>query len=153
MVERGGFDVGIHAARGQQRRHGRCKAQRLAGVGKIERLDAEPVARQHDTAAVAFPDCECEHAMEAFDAARSPRVIGLQDDLGIAGGEEAIAAILQLGAQGTKIVNAAVENDGQAEIGVDHRLLGRLGEVENAQPAMAEGNVALREKTPGVRSA
>jgi hypothetical protein len=60
--------------------------------------------------------------------------------------------ILQLGAQGTKVVNAAVENDCQAEFGIDHRLLGRLGQIENAQSAMTEGNVPLREKSPGVGS-
>ena len=64
---------------------GRVEAKRSAAVfGIIQRLDAEPIAREHDTAGFALGNREREHAVEALDAARPPGVIGLEDDFGVA---------------------------------------------------------------------
>src|SRR5689334_4566671 len=108
MMQRSRIDVGIDATGCKERRQRGCKPQAVARFGKVERLDAESVARQHDAATVAFPDREREHTEKAFDAARAPRVIRLQDDFRVAIGEEAVAFPLQFGPQVTKIIDATV---------------------------------------------
>src|SRR5262249_60252690 len=115
------------------------------------RFAAEPVARQQDAAAVALPDREREHAEKALDAARPPGVVRLEDDLGVAFGEKAIALLLERAAQVAEIVDAAVEHDREAERRVEHRLLAGRLEVEDGKPPMAERDGALREEPGYVR--
>jgi hypothetical protein len=148
IVQRRRIDGGVDAAAGEQRGQGGGEAQAARVLCEIERLDAEPVAREHDAAAVALPDREREHAAEALDAARAPGMPGLENDFGVAAGEEAVAAGFQLPAQFAEIIDAAVERDREPERGVAHRLLRGGVEIENAQPAMRKGDVRLREK-PG----
>ena len=152
-MQRLAVDVGVDAAGGDDRRQGRGEAQTVLRVGEIERLDAEPVARQHDAAAVALPDREREHAVEALDTARAPGVIGLDDDLGVAFGEEAIALRFERAPQVAEIVDAAVEHDGEAERRIEHRLLAGRREIEDAQPAVAERDATLGEEAARVRAA
>src|SRR3546814_7762694 len=90
------IDAGIDAAAGQERRQGRREAQAARAFGEVERLDAKPVARQHHAAAVPLQDREGEHAVEPLDAALAPGVVGLEDPLRIAAGEEAVAGGLEL---------------------------------------------------------
>ena len=121
--------------------------RRPAGLGQVQRLDAEAVAREHEPAAVALGDGEGEHALEAIDAALPPAAVGLEHDLGVAVGEEAQPGGLELAPQLAVVVDAAVEDDRQPELGVDHRLRAALGEVDDPQPPVAQGD-ARRAPTP-----
>src|SRR5690606_38785657 len=49
------------------------------------------------------------------------------------------------------VVDAAVEDDAEAELVIDHGLLCLLAEVDDLQAAMAEGHSALREEPASVR--
>src|SRR3546814_19324589 len=55
LVRSDRIDGRVDAAAGDQRRQARGEAQRARRLREIERLDAEAVARQQDTAAVALP--------------------------------------------------------------------------------------------------
>src|SRR4051812_38274828 len=105
------IDAGVDAARGEQRGQSRCKAQARGRVSVIERLDAQPVAREHHAAAVALPDGKGKHAHEPLDAAGTPNGISFQDDLSIAGRKELAAFALEFRAQLAKIVDTAVKDD------------------------------------------
>ena len=153
MMQRRGIDRGIDVACGQQCGQRRSEAKTARPFRVIERLDAEPVARQNDAAGVALPYREREHAVKAFDAARSPFRIGFEDDFSVALREKAIALGRKLGAQFAKIVDAAVEDDGEAEFRIDHRLLRCGGKIDDAEPAMTERHAILRECAAGVRPA
>ena len=58
--------------------------------------------------------------------------------------EEPVALAHQLAAQLRVVVDAAVEDDGEAELGVDHRLVAVAGQVDDGQPTVAEGHVLAR---------
>src|SRR3546814_8118459 len=60
-------------------------------LGQVERLDAQPVARERHAPTATIPDGEREHAVETLDAGRTPGVERLEHDLGIAAGEEPVA--------------------------------------------------------------
>ena len=124
-------DRGVHVSARQQRRQAGGEPQPLALFRQIQRLDAEPVAPHHHTAAVALMDDEGEHAVEAVDAGLAPGMPRLEEHLAVAVGEEAIAHALQLGAQFGIVIDAAVEDHHQAEVGIDHRLLGLVAEVDD----------------------
>ena len=141
------------AAAGQQRGQRRGEPDPV-GVSSVEvqRLDAEPVAAEQHPAAVALDDREGEHALEVVDEVVAPAVVGLEQHLGVAVREEAVAVALQLVAQLLVVVDAAVPGDGQPQLGVDHRLRAGLGQVDDLQAAVAEGDAALRPHARAVRA-
>ena len=147
------IDRGIDVAHGQQSGQRRRKAEMARPFGVVQRLDAEPVARQHDAPGIALPDREGEHPVKTLNAAWSPFLVGFEDDFGVAPGEEPIAFGRKIAAQLAKIIDAAVEDDGKAQFRIDHRLLRRRREIDNAEPSMTERDATLRECAAGVRSA
>src|SRR5690606_19213570 len=61
--------------------------------------------------------------------------------------------LLEFATQLGIIVDAAVEGDAQAELGIDHRLAGFFSQVDDLQPAMGKGYVAMHHEAASVRSA
>ena len=57
--------------------------------------------------------------------------------------EESIAVALELAPQFFVVVDAAVPGDGQAQIGVDHRLRACFGQVDDFEATMTEGYPTL----------
>ena len=55
---------------------------------------------------------------------------------------------LELGPQLAVVVDAAVEDDGEAQLGVDHRLVAPAGQVDDGQAAVAEGDGAAEPTGP-----
>ncbi len=101
VVQRDRIEVGVHPARGDQGRQRRREPQRtraatVVDVAPVQRLDAEPVARQHDPPGVGLGDGEGEHPLEVVDDALTPLAVALEDDLGVAVREEAVALAEQL---------------------------------------------------------
>src|SRR3712207_9426117 len=66
--------------------------------------------------------------------------------------EEPVAVALELGPEFLVVVDAAVEDRGQAELVVHHRLGSAGGEVDDRQPAVTEGDPAVAPRTLTVRS-
>src|SRR3954452_23470451 len=145
VMQRRRIDAGVYAAGRQQRRQARCEANPAFGVGQVQWLYAEAVARKHDPSAVPFPDCEGEHPAKSLDAPAAPGRIGLEDHLGVAIREEPVALRDQLCAKLAEIIDAAVEDDCEAERWIGHRLL-RFGlKIEDAEAAMPEGDILLQQ--------
>src|SRR3546814_7988175 len=74
-------------------------------------------------------------------------------DLGIAAGEEPVAAFLERRLQFLVIVDDAVEDERQPEFGIDHRLTRPVRQVDDAQAAVAERDAVLEKKAFSVRAA
>ena len=89
------------------------EAQALRILGVIQRLDAEPVAREKQRLRFAIPDGEGECAVQMLGAGIAPLGIGFEDDFGIAVGKKAVATRLQLDAQLRVVVDSAVEHQHQ----------------------------------------
>ncbi|OPZ08741.1 MAG: hypothetical protein BWZ10_02631 [candidate division BRC1 bacterium ADurb.BinA364] len=132
----------VHAARDfgidQQRLHLGGEPQGAAGLGVVERLFANAVARQQQPPAARIPDRQGEHAAQLRQAFRALFLVEMNDRLGVAVvGGEAMAAGGQRRAQFAKIVNLAVEHNGDGAVLVEHRL-GAAGQVDDAQAAVAQ---------------
>jgi len=107
------------------------EAQRCAVQRVIQRLDAETVARQEQRALAQVPDGEGEHAVEVRHAVFAPSMIGLEDHLAVAVGEEVIPHLLQFFAQLAVVVEGAVEYQRQMQRLVQHRLARAFREVDD----------------------
>ena len=151
MVQGDLVDRRVDLAALEQRRQARGEPQPVRGPGVVQRLDPEPVAAQGEHAGVAVQDGEGEHPEEALDACRAPLVEGLEQHLGVGVGEEAVAVALQLLAELAEVVDQAVEDGGQAQLVVDHRLRTALGEVEDLEPAVPERGASHRVHAGSVR--
>lgn len=77
-------------------------------------------------------------------------MVPLQENFGVAAGEEPIAKAFQFATQFGVVVDGAIEHHGQAEIGIDHRLAGSFRQVHDLQPSMSEGDRTLGVEAPGV---
>ncbi len=156
VVQRHGVDRRVDASARQQRRQRGGEAQRPLHLREVERLDAEAVARQHHAARVTLGDAQGEHAVEALDEGVAPLGVRPQQHLGVAAvapvvaREEAVPPGLELAAQLAVVVDAAVEDDRHAELGVEHGLGGGLGEVDDRQAAVAHGDVTVLPEPPGI---
>ena len=141
-----GLDVerAVGPAHGDEGGKGGGEAEPRRGLVEVEGLDAEAVPRQHEAAAVPLGEGEGEHAEEVVDASGAPLTVGLGDHLGVGVGEEAVAQPAELLAQVAVVVDAAVEDDGQTQLGIDHGLGAGRREVDDGEPPMGQGHRARR---------
>ena len=149
-LQRRRVDRRVDIAGGDDAGQGRGEAQAIADLAGVKRLDPEPVAGERDSAAFALVDGEGEHALEALDAVRAPGVVRLGDHFGVAIGEEAVAAALKLVAKLAIIVDAAVEDEVEAELRVDQRLRRAGRQVDDLEPLVAEADAAAHQLSAGV---
>ncbi len=115
-------DRPVGAPHVEQGGKGGSEPQALGGGVEVERLYPQPVPSEDHPATVPFSHREGEHAVEMLDTPRSPFPVCLEHHLGVGVGEEAVAERGELVTQRRIVVDAAVEDDGEPEIGVDHRL-------------------------------
>src|SRR3546814_14105985 len=107
-MKRHGIDRRIDAPGAKKSRHARCETESIGELGVIERLDSQPIAGEGHASAVALPARAGEHARDPLEAALAPGEADIQNDLGIAEGEETIAPTLQLRAQVGRDIARAV---------------------------------------------
>ncbi len=69
-------------------------------------------------------DGKGEHAVKAGHAFLTPGVPGLDDDFRVAIRKEPITLGFEFRAQFAEIINAAVKDNADAKIGINHGLLG-----------------------------
>ena len=102
----------------------------------IQRLHAQPIAREQKPPGGLVIEREGEHAMQARQAIDAPLLPCRQDRLAIALGGEFRTERRQFAAQLAIIVDLAVEHQHRAAIDRGHRL-GRSGEVDDREAAVA----------------
>jgi hypothetical protein len=85
------------------------------------------------------------------DEVVAPAVVGLEQNLAVAVREEPVAVALELAPQFFVVVDAAVPDDGQTQLGVDHRLSAGFGQVDDFEATMTEGYPTLRPDARSVR--
>ena len=104
----------------------------------IERLDAERVACGKDRLLGCVPYNEGEHADETAEGGRAPLRQRSEQHLGIGLAAEEMSGRLELVAQLDVVVDLTIVDDPVALIGIGHRLPGRVGQVDDAEPPMAQ---------------
>ncbi|CAL2058425.1 protein of unknown function [Streptomyces murinus] len=120
----------------------------------VERLDAHAVADHHELVAAAVPDGERVHAVEAFGERVAPFDVGVQDHLGVGVGGEPVAAVGQFAAQLGEVVGLpGVDQRDRALGGREGHRLAAAGQVDDGEPAVAQGGGPLGPGAAVVRAA
>src|SRR6185437_15217094 len=118
----------------------------------VQRLHSQPVARQEQGLLVAIPQGEGEHTAESLHTPLAPCFPPVHDYFRVAARVEHVAKRLQLRNQRLIVVDLTVENDDDAAVLVEQRLLsGR--DVDDRQTAMPEGHAGLEMLTATVGAA
>ena len=123
VVERGVVELGAHRGVAQDGAHLGAEDESLGQRRVQQRLDAEPVPREHELAAAAVPDGEGEHPVQARHAGRALLLVEVQDRLGVGPRAVRVALGLELGAQRLVVVDLAVVGDPDGPVLVGHRLV------------------------------
>ena len=106
-----------------------------------ERLLPDPVAREEQRPRARVPDREGEHPAKILQAVRALLLVEVEDDFRVGVGAELVSLRDERRAQFLEIVDLAVEDDPDRAVLVRERLMS-LGQVNDAQPAMAESDAA-----------
>ncbi len=124
----------------------RSEQQPLRRQFVVQRLDAQPVARDEERFRVAIPDGKGEHAAQMLHTVGAVLLEEVNDGLGIAVRAVVVAALDELFAQGKMVINFAVEHDPERAVFVRNRLMSTRN-VDNAEPPHADSDPAVRIKT------
>ena len=135
--EAGEIELPRHARMGQQRSQLRPEHQAVAELGIVERFLAHAIPREEKNLASRVPQREGEHAVEMFDTGFAEVLPGMDDDLGIGLGREAMAAPQQGLAELDVVVDLAIEDGPHRAVLVGQRLAAALGGDDTKTP-MAE---------------
>ena len=112
-----------------------------------QRLLAQPIAGQDQLPPLGVPDGQGEHAVEMLEEVRPLVLVEVDDHFGVAVRAEAMAGAFQPPAQLAEVVDFAVEDDPDRAVFVRQRLL-PAGQVDDRQPAMAQGHAGQCASTP-----
>ena len=153
MMQRDRVDGRIHPAARQKRLRAGGKTQRPALFGPVERFDPEAVAREKEYLLIGVPNGEGEHPVQVSAAVGSPGVPCLEDDLAVALREEAITALFELATQRSVVVDGPVEDQGETQLGIHHRLVRTHRKIDDGQAPMPEPERSVAVAPAVVRTA
>ena len=94
-----------------------------ADVAVVERLDPEPVAREHEPSPRRVPDRDREHPAQPLREPEAPLLVGVDERLGVGARPEAVPRALELACQLAVVVDLAVLDDGARAVLVRDRLV------------------------------
>jgi hypothetical protein len=105
--------------------------------GMEQRLLAEPIARQENSAGVLICDRKRKHAVQPFDAAVTVFLVRVDDRFGVGVSPEPVAAGFEIAPQLMVVVDFSVEYDPDRPVFIGHGLL-TTGAVDDRKATMAE---------------
>jgi hypothetical protein len=152
VIERRRIELARQVGRAQNRLQLRPEIQPAAGFGIVDRLDADPVARDQHRAIPPIPDRQPEHPAQPADRRLAPLLVGVHDGLGVGVRVEAVAGRFERRAQLAVVVDLAVEDDPDRPVFVVDRLMaGR--QIDDAEPPHADAGPLFNQETLVVRAA
>ena len=145
MVERLLVDLTRLLRIEQQRLDLRREHEALVVHRVIERLDADAVAHEPELSCARVPEREGEHATHPVQAVDTPLLEGVHEHLrvGVVGTEHVTADPLELRAHLGVVVDLAVVDELEAAVLVGDRLVSRMRQVDDREPARAETDAGV----------
>ncbi|MNC55827.1 hypothetical protein D3C75_1053810 [compost metagenome] len=124
----------------QQRFGFRAKDKHIIHLAIEQRFDSKPVTCQKQMLAYAVPDSKGKDSVQLLSAVRPPFHVGVEQNLRVTLGQEAVPALFELAFELACIIQFAVIHKGidLFVMAGDHRLCAVLG-VNNAQSAVSKG--------------
>jgi hypothetical protein len=124
-------------ARFQDRFRFRCDHDTSAGLGPVERLDAEPVTSREENAPATVPARKRELASELFQAIDGRVLVQMNDDFAVTSCGDAVTARREVSGDGLETIQLAIEGQLEAAVLVRHRLIAER-QILDRQTRMTE---------------
>ena len=110
----------------------------------VEGLDADGVADEGECALLSIPDGEGEHADQLGHGASMPQCwIAARRTSVSEWPRNGWPSLLQIAPEVGVVVDFAVEYEHEPLVGRDHGLVAQLGEIEDREPAVSQGDAGL----------
>src|SRR5437764_4816718 len=109
----------------------------------VERLLAEPVARQNQLVLDAVPEREREHAVEPVERRGLPFGERGKNDLRVGMTAKAVSEALELLAKLREVIDLAVVSNRVAPVGGGHRLVAEWRQIKDRQPSVTEHHAVV----------
>ena len=123
------------------------KNQLAVVVPIVQRLDTKSIAREDQRLIAKIPDCNAEHAVQVLHEVKTVLFEQVDDRFGIAAGIELVSQADQTITQLAKIVDLAIEYDGDRAILVKDWLCS-AGNVDDRKASHCEAHAGLGQ-SPG----
>jgi hypothetical protein len=139
LDQRGRIELGRHGAAGEHGFDLAAERQEVRSHRIVQRLDAVAITRQMQRVVPGVVQPEREHAVQASHTLGAELLPRVEQDLGVGAGPEDVAARDELVAQLAIVVDLAVVGQPIAMVRAGHRLVAIRAEIDDRQPAMAQG--------------
>jgi len=113
-----------------------------AVLGEVQGAHPHAIAHQREPAAPAVPQRDGELAVEARERLFAPRLVGVDDHLGVAARAEGVSQSLELRAQLEVVEDLSVEDDPERPVLVGERLLAG-GKVDDREPGVGQAGALV----------
>ena len=132
------FEVGV----GEKALELRAEEEGVPHGGVVEGLDAEGVTSAVQGLGLGVPYDKGEHATQLPGDLSAPLHVAVEHHLGVRGGLEGVAQLLELGAQGLEVINFSVIGQNITPVGAGHGLVA-VSQVNDGQAAVGDGAVVI----------
>ncbi|OHB66343.1 MAG: hypothetical protein A2V70_10120 [Planctomycetes bacterium RBG_13_63_9] len=136
----------------QDRLEFRAENQLLLVTIDIQRLQSDPIPRQHEPPPRPIPDRKRKHPPQPRDQLLAVLLVEMDQHFGVRPAAEPVALGLKLPAKLLEVVDLPVEDDLDRPILVAHGLVAAI-DINNRQPPVRQPNARRREEPLGVRPA
>ncbi len=126
------------------------EAEVTARLGHEEGSHAEAIPREEQLPPVAVPDRERELAVEALQTCRPPLLVGMDEDLGVAGRPEHVTELAQLDPELQVVVDLAVLHPPVPAAFISDRLVA-VGQVDDGEPRVDHPEAVVEVQPDTVR--
>src|SRR5436190_508590 len=129
-VERRRVDFWPRLVRRQDRANFRSESKTAVGNPIVNELDPHRVPGHYQALVSEIPNAEAEHAVEMIKDIRPPLFVAVNNYFGIAVSPKTVAAALQFNSQFLVVIDLPVEDDANASLRIEHRLM-TTGQIDN----------------------
>ena len=126
--------------------------QQVPAPCPVQRLDAQPIAREQQPPLRRIPDGKREHAAEPVNAIVTPLLVGVHDRFSVGLRAVAVPALLEVAPDRGVVVDLPVVDDPDRAVFVRERLLAGA-QVDDTQTPVGEDGVGVAVQAHLVRSA
>ena len=143
---------------GQKRAHFGGEKELVRCRGVVEGLDSQAVAREENAPRASgsafgyFKNCKCKHTPQMPHAILAPGFVGVNNDFRVGLRAENVTGGLERVSQFAKIINLAIEDDGECGVFVPDGLLAPR-KVDDAEALHTEGGAGSDEGAVAIRAA
>ena len=123
----------------------RRKQHARPGLGPVERLDPEVIARDVNLVRSQVRDHDCEHAIQPAQHAVEPvPLVKVEQHFGVGPAAEPEAGGFELRFEVEGVIDLAVAREDDRARRIHHRLMALVGQVKNLEPMEADTCVCRR---------